>query len=109
MSAPPPLIASIVLASGARGPLHLEAARLGQPGDALAELVRLGAEGAAELHNRGQARLAAGALEQRDLGAVQIAHVAELFLADAGLGAGAAKVDCESFLRVHRADLLSLM
>ena len=39
-----------------------------------------------------QARLAAGPLEQRDLGPVQLAAVAQLLLGDAGLGAGLAEI-----------------
>ena len=63
---------------------------------------------AGELHHRREARLAAGALEQRDLGPVQVAAVAQLFLGDSGLGAGAAKVDGEALLRGHVDDSLRL-
>ena len=62
-----------------------EAAGAGQPADPGAELGGRRVEGAGELDDRAQARLAPAALEQRDLGPVQLAAEAELLLGDAAL------------------------
>ena len=45
-----------------------------------------------------------GPLEQGDLGPVQLAAVAQLFLGDADLGAGLAEICGEALLRGHRRD-----
>ena len=51
--------------------------------DSGAELGGCGVEGAGELDDRAEARLAAAPLEQGDLGPVQLAAEAELLLRDA--------------------------
>lgn len=61
----------------------IEPAGLGQPVDPLAQLVEAAFEGAGELDERGEARLASAALEQGNLGAVQAGEEAEVFLGDA--------------------------
>ena len=87
------------LGAGARRRFDLEAMRGRGPGDAGAEIARRRVEGARQLHDRAEARLAAGTLEQRDLGAVEIAAVAQLFLGDTRGGAGEAEVGGEPLLR----------
>src|SRR4051794_5805435 len=64
----------------ARRPRDVEAVAFRNVGDALAELRRGRLQGAGELDDRRQPRLPGGALEQRDLGPVEIAEVAQLFL-----------------------------
>jgi len=82
--------------------LHVEAPLRRLPGDAGTELSRRRLQRARELDDRAQARLATGSLEQRDLGPVQLAAVAELFLGDARFDAGLAEVCGEALLRSHR-------
>lgn len=74
------------------------------PADAGAEIPRGRVERPRQLHDRAQARLSAGSLEQRDLSAMEIATVAQLFLGDTRGGAGAAKVGGEPLLRAQVAN-----
>src|SRR5215218_5781268 len=78
----PPHFISRGARSGARGPLHIEAVPLRRPGNARAELARRRLQHARQLDDRGQARLAQRPLQQRDLGPMEVAAIAELFLRD---------------------------
>src|SRR5215218_5733236 len=73
-----------------RRALDVEALCLRQPADSGAELVRRRLQRAGQLDDRRQPRLAPGPLQERDLGAMEIAEVAQLFLGDSGLGPGLA-------------------
>lgn len=90
-----------LLGAGFGRRFDLEAVRGRVPGDAGAELARRRLERPRQLHDRAQARLSAGSLEQRDLGAMEIAAVAQLFLGDARDGASVAEVCGEPLLRTQ--------
>ena len=62
----------------------------------------------AELDDRAEPRLAAAALEQGDLGAVQIAAKAQLLLGDLASLPGFAQVDGEAVAWFHGRDSLCL-
>lgn len=93
-----------LLLGGARRLFDLEAVRGGRPADPRAEIARGGLQRARQLHDRAQPRLAAGPLEQRDLGAVEIAAIAQLFLGDARGGASATEIGGEPLLRTQVAN-----
>ena len=95
--------------SGAAGRLlDIEPVRGRDPRDSRAQLSRGGVKRPGELHDRAQPRLAPGPLEQRDLGPVQVAAIAQLFLGDARGGAGLAKVGGEPLLRTQVTNSLKL-
>lgn len=87
--------------------LDVEAALRRIPAEAIAKLGGSGLQGARQLDQRRQAWFAPGSLEQGDLGPVQLAAIAQLFLGDGGLDAGLAEVDCEALLRGHRAEVFA--
>ena len=60
-------------------------------------------EGSRELRDGAESRLAARALEQRDLGAVQAAGISESFLRQAGCEPGSPEVRRELQYRIHDA------
>ena len=71
--------------------------------DALAELAGGRLKGAGELDDGGQARLPTSPLQQRDLSAVKLTAIAQLFLGYARFDPGLAEVGGEALLRSHRA------
>src|SRR6476620_59177 len=85
-----------------RRALDVEAPGFRHPRDPLAEVVRRRLQRPGELDDRRQARLTPGPLQERDLGPVQVAEVAQLFLRDASGGAGLPQLDCETLLGGHR-------
>lgn len=89
---------------GARRLLDVEARLLRLPGDPRAELGRARPQRAGQLDDRRQTRLAAGPLEQGDLGAMEIAAITQLFLGNPYLGSGLAQVGGETLLGTHVAD-----
>ena len=106
----PRLTSSLSLGSAAgsgRG-LDVEAVLRRLPRDAGGKLARRRLQGACELDDGSQARLAPCALEQRDLRPVQLATVPQLFLRDADIGAGLAKICGKALLRTHGMDSLVL-
>src|SRR5215218_7308778 len=82
-------------------------ARFRVPVNPGAERFRGGAEGGGELDHRAEARFAAAALEQGDLGAVDLAHLGQRFLRDPRGFAGPAEVGGEAVPFVHPCTLFA--
>lgn len=109
-SAPPPHFIAFCLARSVVAGRRLDVvAVIGRyPGNTGAEISGRRSQRASELDDSSQSGLASGTLEQRDLGAVEIAAVAQLFLRDTGGGAGTAEVGGKALLGDHRHDSLRL-
>src|SRR4051812_15754134 len=88
--------------------LDLELALVGQPGDAFAKLFCGRVERAGKLDDGAEPRLAPTALEQGDLGPVQIAAEAQLLLRDPLLLARFTQINCETFAWFHSGNSLSV-
>src|SRR5262249_50825068 len=87
--------------NGSAGSDNPKAARLGEPGDPLAESFRTRLEGRGQLDQGPEARFAAAALEQGDLCAVDVAEGRELLLGDRPHLAGRAQVRRKSVAPVQ--------